>query len=699
MKYRRTSPTEISPPKPTTVPSPSFVPRIIAAPKKLKVTPESSRKVHPTAVVEEMEEDEEGEEKRESVEAMELNDKPGTAAPPSSPEGEMGGEQDMTRDEDQEERLLDISEMKIDEKKPSSLDSDVHPGAPVVSEGDFIGPVLPPHLQTHSPSFLPLLKPLPTTTTTKVARVHPQPQHQLNKKPVARVLPSLHVQFPKPVTSAVIENESGEALKAAAKPEKEEEVEGHTKEEEAKGHLKDHKVKGHSKKAESPAKGAEGKEDEISSQMSEKATRKKEGKDSELAKADSTTHPDQEHHHLISQSQWTVSDPQPTQPFGPALPEDYDTSAHGWTVTEINHSRSDSGDAFRIRKKKNNKHYRKRRSQSYDSSSSQSDLEGDKRRENQEEVKDDGVKEDKDVLKTYVGHKDDHVSSSDDIRRSKSGLDFKKPKHKVSVKGDRSHSLSQSPDRHPHSTTEDPERYKEPDKKHERHHSEGDSWDKDGRKRWRDKRHFVTSYGSTRDHRHHGSERTSWKSRHNSYGSRSPSSDSNRNRHYEYHKRDRRSSRSPTRSGNVHSKRGFDSKYPQPHRSHKHRHHSRDSSSGKEEEVYKRAHRNPEHIDRRALSDKKSRYRKHEDRNSPVDPRRRRDERVCESRTEHRHHKSSSHDREAEEGERRKRKRTRTPSPTQQQGEKRHKSDLPVDSSSHGKQKDGSKVKSPGKSS
>ena len=216
----------------------------------------------------------------------------------------------------------------------------------------------------------------------------------------------------------------------------------------------------------------------MSSQESDNIGRKKDGNDSERARADSTTHPDDEHHHLITTSQWTVTDPQSIKPFGPSLPDDYDSTAHGWTVTPIRHSHSDSAVTFLIRKKKK-KRYRKHKSISYNSSS-----ESDSEEKEEETVKSKVIPKkkigiEKNSLELFKNtpkfhkQKDDLVSSSDDIKWSKSKSDFTYSKFKVSPK-----SRFQSPDQHPHSTMEDPCHYEKHHTKHysERHVREEDEW-------------------------------------------------------------------------------------------------------------------------------------------------------------------------------------------------------------------------------
>ena len=170
--------------------------------------------------------------------------------------------------------------------------------------------------------------------------------------------------------------------------------------------------------------------------------------DSKLATADSTTQSDHEPH-LNSKSQWMVST---DQPVGPSLPNDYDSTAHGWMVTPLT-ACSSSETSHSVKKHKKKKHRKREDSQSCDSDLS--DFENSKEK--------DAAKKSASVLfeKSHK-HGDDYVSSSDDVRKSKSDSDFKRPKHKVRED-------SKSPDKVPHSTTEEmPERHK----KHKRHHSE-----------------------------------------------------------------------------------------------------------------------------------------------------------------------------------------------------------------------------------
>ncbi len=614
--------TGISPPKATPAPQPSFIPRVIAAPKKLKKTP-----AHAGNAAQPGEKAETMEDKKDKEVPMEVSSDLGTAPPPSP----SGGEQEMDTTGDGEEKgaLPDVGEMRIDQSEEAlsvTCNSDLHHDTPAAGEGKFIGPVLPPRLRALSPFTSPHLNPS-TASPTKVARVHPQPH--VTKKPVARVLPSPHIQPPKSDTETV----ANKAVSGTGKPEKEE------------------KAKGQPTPPEASSKGGQKDEEEVSSQTGDGVISKKGGKDSELAKADSTTHPDDDRHHLISRSEWMVSEPQPGQVFGPSLPEDYDNIAHGWTVTAM---KSDSSKIFRVRSKKTKN--RKYRSRSF----------GDSSESDQETEKGDAAG-DKDRLKSPAELKDNRVSSTDDIQRSKSESGFKTPKPKVR---DRIHSWS---NHHPHSTCED----RAKDKKHTRHYSEGEE-----RKDSKDEHHYRPSDSSPHSlerhkHRHHGSERSDWKARHrhNSYGSY----DSSRGHPYRDWHRQR-----PTHWDPRYRRRDLTLKFHQHQHNLNYRHRSTYSSGDEGGEG--RGRKNRDHRARQT-SPEKGRHHKHEDRNIPGDPTRS-DGALQDSKGEKRDHATSRHREAGDGGD----GRTVGPSPTDQH--EKSSADHPP---SHGTHSHRAKAKTPGR--
>ena len=232
--------------------------------------------------------------------------------------------------------ILDIAEMSLCESSTNSSGYTL-----ATKEQKFIGPLLPAQFRSPPPS--PAIQPFsfvsPTTKSPKVARVQPQrhsPQPP-NVKPIARVLPSPQVSSPRELTAET----------PLLSPGREELVES------KKDKLKDEKG------------------DESSN------NKEKEKEDGDSGGLPQPSTPSSEPH-VNSTSQWKVTG----LVYGPALPSDYDTTAHGWTVTPMKQpSEEQSSTGFKTKKqKKKKKRYRKHSTEyDYDIDSGTSENESDKR--------------------------------------------------------------------------------------------------------------------------------------------------------------------------------------------------------------------------------------------------------------------------------------------------------------------------------
>ena len=330
-----------APPTPTLHPTfkgPGFTPRVIAAGPKTRKLPKSTlfpKVITPSKVVDEQRSEVETSPTR--AERSKVRDE---AAVDSS-----------TRDESESGRvqtILDIAEMTL---SGSSAASNDHTSTPT-KEPTFIGPLLPS--QFRSPPLSPAVQPFTLMSTAtkspKVARVQPQRHSpQQNVKPIARVLPSPQVPSSRERTT-VQEEESlkgQDSKKERLKDGQESDGPSNYKTEERSQKerlVKDHDVGSSEKKAPS----------------------------SDLAT------PSDHGPHVNSRLHWKVIGT--SKPFGSALPDDYDTTAHGWTVTPVKSpSVERSHDGFKEKKKHKKKKYRKH-STEYDSESQgQSDVESSKK--------------------------------------------------------------------------------------------------------------------------------------------------------------------------------------------------------------------------------------------------------------------------------------------------------------------------------
>ena len=235
--------------------------------------------------------------------------------------------------------ILDIAEMSLCE---SSTTSSGYSSTSATREQKFIGPLLPPQFRSPPPS--PALQPFsfmsPTTKSPKVARVQPQrhsPQPP-NVKPIARVLPSPQVSSPRELTAETPLLSPG------------------------------------------PEEIIESKKDKLKDEKGDESSNNKDGEKKEKEDGDGGGLPQpstpSSEPHVNSTSQWKVTG----LVYGPALPNDYDTTAHGWTVTPMKQpSEEQSSTGFKTKKQKKKKKRYRKHSTEYDYDIDSESSEGDKR--------------------------------------------------------------------------------------------------------------------------------------------------------------------------------------------------------------------------------------------------------------------------------------------------------------------------------
>lgn len=402
-----------APPAPTLHPTfkgPGFTPRVIAAgpkPKKLHKSTLFPKVVTPAEVA--------GEPSSE------------IETPLAGEEHGKDGEEvaaDSTRDESESGRvqtILDIAEMTLSD---NSATCNGQPSTPT-KEQKFIGPLLPP--QFHSPPLSPTVQPFTFISTTskspKVARVQPQRHSpQPSVKPIARVLPSPQVPSSREQTT--------------------------TQEEELLKELDSKKER-----------SEDGRESDRSSQnkseergQTEKLLKDQDVGDSEKkVESNDMVTPSDHGPHVNSRLPWKVMGS--NTPFGPALPDDYDTNAHGWTVTPIKSPIVEPGhDSFKVKKKHKKKRYRMHSTECDSESQSQSDVETSRKETSFTEKQSDTREREK---QGRVLEKSSHRRHDSDGSRK---LNYRSREHCL------------SPERIPHQDSRDNSSLAH--RKHKRHHSE-----------------------------------------------------------------------------------------------------------------------------------------------------------------------------------------------------------------------------------
>ena len=368
------------PPKAVTAPpvlhpafkSPGFTPRAITAPPKPK------KLLHKTPV------DAKQPATATKTEANVRKAGPITTEPQSPPGGkkvggtltEVGGPRNS---ESKEVRtLLDIAEIGVGDDLPPAVDpatgaASVRGNSPARQQ-TFIGPVLPPCLQSPPPPPPPSVQPFvlksPTSSTCKsprVALVPPLP-HPVSK-PVARVLPS-----PQVVAAAAA---STKPNLETANAKKEEEIASENPLKEGDD------VKGKEER----------KKDDSKHQKSAGDDRRPEPGTDEVFNPAEREQPAASEPHMNSRSHWTVTTSPQSGGGGekhsrPAVSEGYDSTAHGWTVIPLDPVTSDDDLSEKVchgsgSSKKKKKKPQKPKSYTSDSSSeseSESDSEDEQKR-------------------------------------------------------------------------------------------------------------------------------------------------------------------------------------------------------------------------------------------------------------------------------------------------------------------------------
>ena len=308
--------------------SPGFTPRVITAkPRKLHKSPLFPKVDSPVKS-----DNEKNPEIETNSTQMEESEEKKEAPPDMARKKEEAGHV---------QTILDIAEMSLCE---SSTNSSGYSSTMATKEQKFIGPLLPAQFRSPPPS--PAIQPFsfvsPTTKSPKVARVQPQrhsPQPP-NVKPIARVLPSPQVSSPRELTAETPLLSPG------------------------------------------PEELVESKKDKLKDEKGDESSNNKDGEKKEKEEGDGGGLPQpptpSSEPHVNSTSQWKVTG----LVYGPALPNDYDTTAHGWTVTPMTQpSEEQSSAGFKTKKqKKKKKRYRKHSIEyDYDIDSGSSEGESDKR--------------------------------------------------------------------------------------------------------------------------------------------------------------------------------------------------------------------------------------------------------------------------------------------------------------------------------
>ena len=349
--------------------NPGFTPRVITAkPRKLHKSPIFPKVDPPVKAA-----DEKNPETASSTQMQEIEEKKETPGVGRRKE-EAGHVQ----------TILDIAEMSLCE---STTTSSGYSSTPATKERKFIGPLLPP--QFRSPPLSPAPQPFsfmsPTTKSPKVARVQPQrhsPQPP-NVKPIARVLPSPQVSSPRELTAEALVSGPEELVESKKEDEKSDE----------------------------------------SPKNKDEEKKEKEGSDSGGSPQPST--PSSEPH-VNSTSQWKVTG----LVYGPTLPNDYDTTAHGWTVTPMKlPSEEQSSTGFKTKKQKKKKRYRKHSTEyDYDTDGESSEGEGDKRNGDRLTEKAPRKRHDSEELRR-TKHRDRECSLTPERKPHKASHDGKYRKH------------------------------------------------------------------------------------------------------------------------------------------------------------------------------------------------------------------------------------------------------------------------------